>query len=154
MPLLKPLICLLVLAAAAPAVHAAERAAIDVVQPWSRPAMAGMNGAGFMTLVNRGKAADALTGANSPLARKVELHRSSIAGGVASMQHVHRLAIPAGARVTFAPGGHHLMLIGLTKQLRPGDAVPVTLTFASGATKTVNFAVGSGAPPARPHAHH
>jgi len=50
--------------------------------------------------------------------------------------------------VVFAPNGRHLMFIGLKKPLRPGDRVPATLRFASGARLNVAFVVGSGlAPP-------
>lgn len=128
---------------------------IEVSQAWSRPAVAGGTGAGFLTLTNRGKAPDALTGAESPLARKVEVHRTTMADGVMTMAKVERVAIPAGGKVIFAPGGHHLMLFGLTKALNAGDRAPATLTFASGAKVKVELVVGTGAAaPAMDHAHH
>lgn len=128
---------------------------IEIAQPWSRPAVAGTNGVGYMTLVNRGGAPDALVGARSPLARKVEIHQASMAGGVMSMQRQDRVAVPPGASVAFAPGGRHLMFVGLAKTLKPGDALPATLSFASGARVTVTFAVGSGmSAPDAAHKHH
>ena len=39
------------------------------------------------------------------------------------------VVIPPGAALTFAPGGNHVMLIGLTKPLRAGDIVTLKLTF-------------------------
>ena len=92
-----------------------------------------------------GKAADALVGASSPAARKVEIHRSMSSGGMSSMQAQEKVALPAGGTVDFAPGGYHLMLVGLSKALAPGDAVPVTLIFASGARLQADFRVGTGA---------
>lgn len=130
-------------AAAAPQVEAA----------WSRPAAQGTTGAGFMTVTNPDKTADALVAAASPAAREVQIHQSSLKGGVASMQRVARVPVTAGGRVTLAPGGYHLMLMGLTRPLKPGDTVPVTLTFASGARVNVSLVVGLG-PPAAGHAHH
>jgi len=141
---------------AASSAHAAptyRQGTLEVDWPWSRPAAAGMTGAGFMTLTNRGKAADTLVSVQSPVARKVEVHRSSMAGGVMSMQRQDRVAIPAGRTVTFGPGGYHLMLIGLVRPLKAGDRAPATLTFASGAKIKVVFAVGTGAAPAT-HGHH
>ena len=73
-------------------------------------------------------------------------------GGVASMQRLDRVPLPAGGRVTFAPGGFHLMLVGLTQALKAGDAVPATLTFASGARVKTSFVVGLG-PPVAAHDH-
>ena len=143
----------LAVAAAAHAAPAYRQGTLEIDKPWSRPAAAGMTGAGFMTVTNRGKAADALVSVESPAARKVEMHRSSMAGGVMKMQRQDRVALPPGATVTFAPGGHHLMLIGLARPLKSGDRAPATLTFASGAKIKVEFVVGAGAAPAA-HGHH
>lgn len=118
---------------------------IEVVQPWSRPAAAGTNGAGFFTVTNKGKAADTLKAVETPAARKVEMHKTSMANGVMSMQRLDAgLALKPGESVTFAPGGYHLMLIGLSKATKAGDVIPATLVFASGARLKVEFPVGSG----------
>lgn len=151
---MRALLTALALAAAVSAAQAATPT-IEVSQAWSRPAVAGGTGAGFLTLTNRSKAPDALTGAESPMARKVEVHRTTMAGGVMKMAKVERVAIPPGGKVTFAPGGHHLMLFGLTKALNAGDRVPATLIFASGARVKVELVVGTGAAaPAMDHSHH
>jgi len=139
-------------AAAAPAV-AATPALLQAVQPWSRPAAAGGNGAGYLTLVNRGKTADALVGAESPLAQKVEMHTSSMAGGVMKMSQEARVPLPAGGQVAFAPGGRHLMLIGLKQALKTGDKVPATLRFASGQQLKVEFVVSATPPAGASHGH-
>ena len=123
-------------AAAAPAISGA----------WSRPAAAGMTGVGFMVVSNSGSTSDALVGVSSPLARKVEIHRSSIAGGMAMMEPAPRVAMPARGVVRFAPGGYHLMFLGLTRTLKLGDSVPATLTFASGAQVRARFSVALSSP--------
>ena len=126
---------------------AAQAAApLAVSGAWSRPAVAGTNGVGYLVVTNRGKA-DALVKVESPLAARIEMHSSSMAGGVMSMQKEARVPVPAGGQAAFAPGGYHLMLIGLTRTLTPGDKVPATLTFASGAKLQTAFAVGTGAGP-------
>ena len=132
---------------------ASAHAAPAVTGAWSRPATAGGTGAGFMTLTNPGKAANALVAAETAVAARTEIHRSAMRDGVASMHKVERLAVPAGATVTFAPGGLLLMFLRLAKPLNPGDTIPVTLTFASGAKATVHFKVGLGAPAAAHHHH-
>lgn len=135
------------LAAAPMTAHAAS--GVEVLQPWSRPAVAGTNGIGYMVLANHGRTADALVKVESPLARRVEMHATSTAGGVMSMTTESRVAIPPGGRTTFGPGAYHLMLIGLTRTLKAGDQAPATLTFASGAKLKVAFAVSAGmGPPA------
>jgi copper(I)-binding protein len=140
-------------ALAALSLASAAQSAPTVEAAWTRPAAQGQTGAGFMTLKNPDAKPDALVAVASPLAKVVQVHQSSMSGGMASMKEVTRVAIPAGGSVTFAPGGYHLMLVGLTKPVKVGDKVPATLTFASGAWVGVSF-VGGLAPPAAGHAHH
>ncbi|HEX4711376.1 copper chaperone PCu(A)C [Phenylobacterium sp.] len=120
---------------------------MEVLNPWSRPAVAGTNGVGYMVLANHGRTADALEKVESPLASRVEIHSMSMAGGVMSMAKVDAVPVPPGGEATFGPGAYHLMLIGLTKTLRAGDQAPATLTFASGAKLNVAFAVSAGMGP-------
>lgn len=140
-------------AAAAATLATAAHAAPKVEAAWSRPAAAGTTGAGFMTISNPDAKADALTGVETPWAGQVQIHESSMTGGVARMQRVERVEVPAGGRVTFAPGGYHLMFMGLTRALKMGDTLPATLTFASGAKVKASFVVGLS-PPTDAHAHH
>jgi len=120
---------------------------LEVLQPWSRPAVAGTNAVGYMVLANHGRTAEVLQKAETPIAAHVEMHASSMAGGVMSMAKVDRVSVPAGGEATFGPGGYHLMLIGLTKTLKAGDQAPVTLSFASGAKITARFVVSAGMGP-------
>ncbi len=137
------------LAASAPAQGARHEASgLAVLQPWSRPAVAGTNAVGYMILANRGPAADTLEKVETPLAVRVEIHSSAMAGGVMSMKQVDKVTAPAGGQVTFGPGAYHLMIIGVTRALKAGDEIPATLSFASGAKLRVRFAVTSGLPPA------
>ncbi|CAN5861759.1 copper chaperone PCu(A)C [soil metagenome] len=117
---------------------------LEVGQPWSRPAAAGVNGAGYMTLTNRGTAPDTLTSIESPAARKVEMHRSAMSGGLMTMQQIDSVLLPPGKAITFAPAGYHVMLIGLTKAQKAGDVVPANLVFKSGARLKIEFSVGMG----------
>jgi copper(I)-binding protein len=153
MKMLIPIAAALVLAASA---QAATYTAgpVAAAEPWSRPAVAGTTGAGFLTLSNHGTAAETLVAIASPVAAKVEVHRSSMAGGVSRMDRVQALAIPAGGEVVFAPGGYHLMLVGLKGPLKAGQRFPATLTFASGRKLALAFTVSDGmGPPAEGHHH-
>ncbi len=136
-------------ALAATAVATSAHAAPVVTAAWSRPTAQGTTGAGFMTLSNPGAKPDALVSVESPLSSHVMAHQSSMSGGMASMKMVASVPVPAGGSVTFAPGGYHLMFMGLTRPLNVGDSLPATLTFASGAKVKVTFVVGL-APPVAP----
>jgi copper(I)-binding protein len=71
-------------------------------------------------------------------------------GDVMRMRELEKgLEIPAGGTVTLAPGGFHLMLIGLTAPLKAGTRVPVTLVFEKAGSIDIELdvqAMGSTAP--------
>jgi hypothetical protein len=144
-----PIVLLAALILAAGASAAAAHAAPIVTAAWSRPAGQGTTGGGYFTLANPKGPADALVGVESPVAAMTMMHRSSTAGGVASMAMVEALDLPKGASVTFAPGGYHLMFTGLKRPLKLGDTFPATLRFRSGAKVTATFVVGLAPPGAR-----
>jgi len=129
------------------AASAPAHGSLAVLRPWSRPAVAGTNAIGYMVLANHGRAADTLEAVESPIAARIEIHSSSMAGGVMSMKHEDNVVVPAGGQVVFGPGAYHLMIIGVTRTLKAGDAVPATLRFTSGARIAARFAVTSGLPP-------
>jgi len=144
---------LFVAAFAALSIAGAAQAAPMVQTAWSRPAAQGTTGAGFMTLTNPDAKADALVAVQTPWARETQIHQTSMSGGMASMKRLDRAPLEPGAKLVFAPGGHHLMFMGLTRALKAGDAMPVTLIFASGARVKATFVVGMGPPAAGHHNH-
>ncbi|MDB5455083.1 MAG: hypothetical protein JWP92_668 [Caulobacter sp.] len=126
---------------------------IEIRHPWTRPAAAGFNGVGYLTLANVGTKSIKLVTAESPAAKTVTLHQSRMAGGVMSMAPVTGgLTVAPGASVAFAPGGYHLMLIGLKQSSAVGGKIPLTLVFEGGRRMAVELAVetGTAAPPAMP----
>ncbi len=133
-------------AATTAAAHEYRLGAVEVDHPWSRPAAAGMTGVGYMAIRNTGKTPVVLTGATTPLAARVTVHQTSMAGGVMRMAPLKAgLTVAPGAAVALAPAGYHLMLEGLKKPLVLGQHAPLTLTFADGKTLKVELAVETGA---------
>jgi len=108
---------------------------------WTRAAGQGGQGAGFLIIRNTGTEADRLVAASSPAAARVELHTSLREGDVMRMRPVENIPVPAGGSVTLAPGGLHMMLIGLTRPLVVGQTVPVSLRFERAGQVTVNMTV-------------
>lgn len=130
----------LFLAAALLPMAAGAQSAITIETPWTRAAGAGGQGAGFITIRNGG-AADRLLSASTPAAGRAELHTMLRDGDVMRMRELDAIAVPANGAVTLAPGGLHIMLIGLTRPLAVGEQVPLTLVFEHAGTVTVNLAV-------------
>lgn len=114
-----------------------QQQAPAVFDAWVRlPVAAGRPAAGYLK-VTGSAAPDALVGASSPAAARVEVHTMSMDGGVMRMRAASEIPIPAGQTVEFRPGGNHLMVFGLDERLKPGERVPLTLSFRSGASVTV-----------------
>ncbi len=137
----------------------AQSTSIQIEQPFSRATPGGAKvGGGYLTIVNKGSAADKLVAASSPASERVEIHEMKMEGGVMKMQEVAGgLAVDAGKSVALAPGGYHLMLMGLKAPLKEGDKVPVTLTFEKAgkvdATLDVRGIGGQTAPKMAPMNH-
>ena len=126
------------------------------IQPedvWSRPSMMvkelegtseggtehgkGMAGTGavFMVLKNKGGEADRLVGGQTDVAKVVEIHETVMEGEVMKMQMLQNgLEIPAKGEVLLKPGGYHVMLIGMTRDLKVGDTFSLDLEFEKSGT--------------------
>lgn len=114
---------LLSLALAAPAL-----AQTRVDDAWARATVAQQLGTGaFMRLTSR--QGGRLVAVQTPVARVAEVHEMVMQGDVMAMRAIEALELPPGKTVVLKPGGHHLMLMGLTQQLRAGDAIPLTLVI-------------------------
>ena len=66
------------------------------------------------------------------------------------MRRLEILDVPANGEITFAPGGNHLMFIGLNRALNPGDTLVAQLTFEKAGTIPVTFDVSMMAPGTMP----
>lgn len=123
-------------------------ARVAVADAWCRPSRKGAQaGACYAILV--ATADDRLTGGATPRAGQLQLHQMTMDDGVMKMGEMRNgLVLPAGRPVPLAPGGAHLMLIGLTQPLTLGDSVPLTLRFAKSPEVTVAAQVRNPEPTA------
>lgn len=120
--------------------------ALEVRGAWAAPSPGGVDvAAGYVTIVNGTGADDRLIAVSSPRAASVEVHEMSMDGDVMRMRAVEGgLPLPAGETVELAPGGLHLMFVGVTQAFTEGEGIPVTLTFASGGAIETTFPVQAG----------
>src|SRR6266705_4594700 len=133
---------------------------ITVDQPWARATPGGAKtGAAYMTLINSGDSADQLVGATTPLAEKVEFHKTSEDNGISRMREQRTVDIAPGAQVTFRPGDMHIMLVGPKQPLKEGQTFPLTLEFQTASKVNVVVYVAKigamqhGDAGATPHGH-
>ena len=135
---------------------------LTISDPWTRPALAGGNGAAYLVIQNGTGSDDVLLSASTDAASVVELHdvvqmdtsgtdsgdmsnSSDMAGGDMAMQMVKQenVPVPAGETVTFKPGSYHVMMIGLTSDLTEGDSITLTLVFQNAGEVTIEVPVES-----------
>jgi periplasmic copper chaperone A len=135
-------------ASAAPAIAQEFKAGdIAVEKPWARATPKGADvGAGYLTILNKGAAADRLTGGAADFAT-VEIHQTKSENGVTQMQEMTGgLDIPAHGSVGLAPGGYHIMFTHLAQPLTKGQTVKATLNFEHAGPIAIEFkVVGVGA---------
>jgi periplasmic copper chaperone A len=140
---------------AAQAPDAAAGGTLRIEGAWARAtAPAARTGAAYLTVINSGGEPDRLVGASSPAAAQAELHTHISEGNVARMQQLQAVDIPAGGRVSFAPGGLHVMLVNLQGPLRDGIPFALTLRFARAGEITIEVPVSRSAPAAAPAHRH
>ena len=122
------MLALFVASAAADEVKAGD---LVITQAWSRATPGGAKIAGgYLTIENKGAAADRLIGGAGDVAAKIEVHEMATKDGVMTMRPLDKgLAIEPGKTVKLAPGGYHLMMMDLKGPLKQGDKVPLTLEF-------------------------
>ena len=96
---------------------------------WARQGLAEGNTGVFFVIDNPPGEDDRLLFAASDIAAAVELHKTTMEDGVMKMTPQEYVPVPAGEQVVFKPGDLHVMLIGLSRDLRVGDNFQLTLTF-------------------------
>jgi periplasmic copper chaperone A len=119
-----------------------------ITQAWSRATPGGAKVAGgYLTIQNKGSAADRLIGGSTDVADKVQVHEMATTSGVMTMRPLDKgLSIEPGKTVKLTPGGYHLMLLDLKSPLKQGDQVLVTLEFEKAGKVKLTFDVqGVGA---------
>jgi periplasmic copper chaperone A len=107
---------------------------LAITDPWVKTTKDGMTAA-FGTLVNNTDADVTVVSGASPLSPEIELHEVADSGGRRVMRPKEGgFVIPARGTRRLQPGGDHIMLMGVTEEVRPGARIAFTLTLAGGQT--------------------
>ncbi|MFN8485702.1 MAG: copper chaperone PCu(A)C [Anaerolineae bacterium] len=107
----------------------ATAGALQINDAWARAAAEGMTGAVYFTVRNTGSTPDRLIKAQSSVAKSVETHTTVMKDNVMSMQPVDGYDIPPGGELVLKPGGNHIMLVGMNKDVKADESVTLTLQF-------------------------
>jgi periplasmic copper chaperone A len=112
--------------ALAACLHAgAQAASVEFNSAWMRPALAGQAARAYVDI--KSDTTLVLTAASAPVARAIEF---VMVGGIAEETVVATVPIPSGTPVRLAFRGNHLRLVDVTRDIRAGEQIPVTLSFA------------------------
>lgn len=109
---------------------------IKVESAYVRTAARGMTSAAYFEIVNSSSMPDTLYDAKADFCKMAQLHESFRESGMVGMKQVEFVVVPAKSSVEFKPGGYHVMLMNLKKDLKIGLKVKLELIFRhAGAVK-------------------
>src|SRR5690606_36271661 len=112
----------------------------EVTGAWARPGDEGANSAVYFHLRNRGSETVTILEPRADVADDIELHDTVLEmvsgpGGtpqqLMKMEHIHHIEVAPGEDVVLRPGGLHIMLLGLRRDLAVGDSFTLTLVVTS-----------------------
>jgi len=120
---------------------------IMIENAWIREMPSGAEvAAGYLDITNHGSVADRLIGAKAPGAMSTMLHQMTIDdNGVMRMRPLEGLDIAPGETIHMAPGGNHLMIMGVNEPYEAHSDIEIILTFEHAGTITTPFFVGNHA---------
>lgn len=143
---------------------AAEAPSISFDDVWARAASEGHMSAVYMDVTNAGKADVTIVAAATDVAERTEVHETkteiTVEGGkisqVMRMEEIDGLEVGAGTTVSLRPGGLHIMLIDLTRDIEEGDRFTLHVELADGTRIPLDVVVtvGAGDDAHDEHAHH
>jgi periplasmic copper chaperone A len=109
---------------------AATDPGIKIEKAWARATPASATTAVvYLTVANSGAAADRLTEVSTPVAASAGMYVMAMEGSVMQMRGVDAVDVKPGDRISFKPGGLHIMLMNLRRPLQKGDRFALSLVF-------------------------
>lgn len=115
---------------------------LELSDGWARPASQGDTGGAYLTIANGTASDDTLLNISSETAEATELHETyENEDGTVEMRPAGKQVIKAGDELIMKPGGLHIMLMNLNRQLAAGDSLTLALQFARVGTKKITVPV-------------
>lgn len=115
-----------------------QGAPLTVSDPWTKATEDDMTGS-FGLLENSSDEDLHVVGVSAEVGAKAELHVmvADEDGQMVMQQSPNGFTVPAGGSFELAPGGAHVMLMGLTEPIEPGEEVAYELELEDGSTVEV-----------------
>ena len=140
MRIITPVLILLVIAISTSACGGSDEVVLQ--DAWARPGFKGDNSAVYLTIMNPTDLRDGLIGATSDVAAVTDIHLSRMDDtGTMTMERQDLIIIPPNGSAELSPGGLHVMLVNLVKDLSVDDTFPITLEFQRAGDITIEVEV-------------
>lgn len=131
---------------------------IVVEQAWARlGSSASKTCAVYLTIHNKSNTDDFLLAVSSTASLTTAIHETQVQDGIARMEPLPGgLNMTSHEEVVMRPGGIHIMLSGLSRAVKPGSMLPVTMVFRDAGTldfEVTVLALGAEDPTIKHKAH-
>ena len=137
--------------------HASEQTKVMVMNGYARATFAlAKTGAVYFTLHNTSDSDKTLmsVSVSSDVASEAQIHTTVMEEDVMKMRELtNGVKIQAGEMVSFESGGRHIMLMGLTKGLKEGGDLALTLKFDDASEMEVRLPIKKEAGESHHHHH-
>ncbi len=110
---------------------------IVIKDQWIRPSAEKMGTALYFTLENNGSEADTLYAVETDIAKMVQIHETYTDGDMMGMREIGKIIVEPGSQVKLEPGGMHIMVMRLKKDINKGDEIEFILHFRKAGEITI-----------------
>jgi len=117
---------------------------VDIEKPYVRATIPGTSvSSAYMKLHSSYDKAVKLVAVKSTVSERVEIHEHTMADGMMKMRQVESLTIAPKGSVMLQPSGYHIMIFNLSKPLKEGEEIALTLVFDNNTQQLVKVPVHS-----------
>lgn len=102
---------------------------IVIKDQWLRSSAAKMATALYFTIENKSDLPDTLYSVKSTISDKIEIHETYSSGDMMGMREIGSIVIEGGKAVKLEPGGKHIMVLKLKRDIKAGDKIDFILNF-------------------------
>jgi copper(I)-binding protein len=107
----------------------AGNADIVISDQWMRPGAEKMGTALYFEIKNEGAVADTLYSVSTDISNMVQIHETFSSGNMMGMREIGIIVVQPDASVNLKPGGMHIMVMRLKRDIKVNDEAEFILSF-------------------------
>jgi len=102
---------------------------MKIKDAWTRPSSEKMATALYFILDNSTELTDTLFQVDSDISEKIEIHETYTQDNMMGMRKINMIVIDGNSSFELKPGGYHIMVMKLKKDINEGDQINFILHF-------------------------